>query len=241
MEYRALTVGLTDELFSSIQAMLTSRNLRLTPSLTVQDAEHMLDQQTSHLLIVDLEYLRRIGQYDWLTRIRRITYIPVIVLSDNPEQDTNPMMELGADICVYGKGSYPMIAGLAFAQLRRSTEYNQKCIPVNTENPAFRVGDIFIDPARRMVEVCGRPVCLRPREFSLLLYFMRNPNIVLTSEQICEEAWGMGGSYNRGVAQPIRLLRLAIEPNPNEPIYIETVRLVGYRFTAHRVETCDNC
>lgn len=241
MEYRALTIGLTDGLFSGIQSALTSSNLRLTPSLTVRDAGYMLNQQIIHLLIVDLEYLRSIGQDDWLTGIRRITLIPVIVLSDNPEQDTSPMVGLGADICVYGKGSCLMIADLAFAQLRRSTEYNQKYAPGNTENPSFQVGDIFIDPARRIVEVCGRSVSLRPREFSLLLYFMRNPNIVLTSEQICEEAWGMGGSYNRGVAQPIRLLRLAIEPNPNEPIYIETVRLVGYRFTAYRVETCDNC
>ena len=241
MEYRALTIGLTDELFSGIQAVLTSSNLRLTPSLTVRDAGYMLEQQMIHLLIVDLEYLRSIRQDEWLNRIRCITFIPVIILSDDPEQDTGSMVKLGADICVSGKGPCSMIADLAFAQLRRSTEYNQKYTPGNTENHSFRAGDIFIDPARRIVEVRGRSVNLRPREFSLLLYFMRNPNIVLTSEQICEEAWGMGGSYNRGVAQPVRLLRLAIEPNPTEPIYIETVRLVGYRFTAYSVETCDNC
>lgn len=102
-------------------------------------------------------------------------------------------------------------------------------------------GDFFIDPARRIVEVCGRLVNLRPREFSLLLYFMRNPHIVLTSEQICEHAWGMEGSYNQGVAHPIRLLRKAIEPDPPKPIYIETVHRVGYRFTACKVETCDMC
>ena len=55
----------------------------------------------------------------------------------------------------------------------------------------FQLGDIFIDPARQEITVCGQPVNLRHREFSLLLYFMRNPNIVLTAEQICEHAWGM--------------------------------------------------
>lgn len=238
MEYRALTVGLTDELFSGIQAVLTSSNLRLTPSLTVRDAGYMLDHQTIHLLIVDLEYLRSVGQDDWLTGIRRITFIPVIVLSDNPEQDTSPMVELGADICVYGKGSCPMIADLAFAQLRRSTEYNQKNTKGDTKNAAFRVGDIFIDPARRMVEVCGRPVSLRPREFSLLLYFMQNPNIVLTAEQICEHAWGM--DYTQSVFQSIHDLRKQIEPNIGKSCYIKTVYRVGYCFTAHFSEVCDD-
>ena len=110
MEYRALTIGLTDELFSGIQAVLTSCNLRLTPLLTVRDAGHMLAQQIIHLLIADLEYLRRIGQADWLNGVRHITRIPVIILSDKPELDTHPMVQLGADICVSGKGSYAMIA-----------------------------------------------------------------------------------------------------------------------------------
>ncbi len=238
MKYRVLTVGLTDELFSGIQAVLTSRNLRLTPSLTVRDAGHILDQQIVHLLITDLEYLRSIGQDGWLTGIRRITFIPVIVLSDNPEKDTSPMVELGADICVHAKGSCLMIANLVFAQLRRSTEYNQRCAPGNTENDAFRMGDFFIDPARHIVEVCGRPVNLRPREFALLLYFMRNQNIVLTPEQICEHAWGM--DYTQSVCQSIHDLRKQIEPNIGQSCYIKTVYRVGYQFTAHYRETCDD-
>lgn len=75
MEYRALTIGLTDELFSGIQTVLTSSNLRLTPSLTVLDAGHILDKQIIHLLIANLEYLRSIGQDDWLAEIRKITFI----------------------------------------------------------------------------------------------------------------------------------------------------------------------
>lgn len=238
MEYRALTIGLTDELFSGIQAVLTSSNLRLTPSLTVRDAGHILDQQVVHLLIADLEYLRSIGQDEWLTGIRRITFIPVIVLSDNPEQDTSSMVELGADICVYGKGSCPMIADLAFAQLRRFTEYNQKYILDDTENTAFQVGDIFIDPASRAVKVCGQPINLRPREYALLLYFMKHPNAVLTAEQICKHAWGI--EYTQPVGQSIYDLRQQIEANPNKPCYIKTVYRVGYRFIAHSSEFCDD-
>lgn len=75
----------------------------------------------------------------------------------------------------------------------------------------------------------------------MLLYFMRNPDIVLTSEQICSQAWGMEGSYDHGVAQPIRLLRQAIEPDPGNPIYIKTIYRLGYYFSSNIVETCDFC
>jgi len=241
MKYRLLTIGLPDELFSGIQSLFAPDQLRLTPSLTVRDASRLLNQEIFHLLIVDLEYLRSIGQSEWLNVVRRITFIPVIVLSDTPEQDIHTMVQLGADICVSVKQPYSVVADLAFAQLRRYTEYNHYRIPGGASSAAFRVGDIFIDPARRIVEVRGRPVNLRPREFSLLLFLMQNPNIVLTSEQICEQAWGMEGIYNRGVSQPIYLLRQAIEPDPEHPIYIQTVYRTGYRFTANNVETCDIC
>ncbi|MBD5151484.1 MAG: response regulator transcription factor [Oscillibacter sp.] len=238
MEYRVLTIGLSDEIFSGIQAALTSSNLRLTSLLTVRDAGHMLDKQMIHLLIANLEYLRSIGQDDWLAGIRRITFIPVVILSDNPEQDTSPMVQLGADICVHAKGSCHTIANLIFAQLRRSTEYNPQYTPGDAENVAFHMGDFFIDPARRTVEVCNQPVSLRPREFALLLYFMRNQNIVLTPKQICEHAWGL--DYTQSVFQSIHDLRKQIEPNIRQSCYIKTIHRVGYQFMSHHSETCDN-
>lgn len=241
MEYRALTIGLPDELFTGIQALLTIHKLELMPTLTVNDASQLLSEQIFHILIVNLEYLRSIHQIEWLAGIRRISFIPIIILSDSPEQDLHPMIEIGADICVWNDDSYSVIADLAHAQLRRYTEYNHYNSPGRADAFPFRVGDIFIDPPQRKVEVRGRVIDLRRREFSLLLYFMRNPNIVLSSAQICENAWGMSGSYNQGVSHPIRLLRQAIEPDPKQPIYIQTIHRFGYRFTPSRVETCEKC
>lgn len=151
------------------------------------------------------------------------------------------MVQLGADMCISGKWPLSMVADLAYTQLRRYTEYNHYQAPGGPEILAFQEGDIYIDPARRRVEVRGQSVSLRPREFSLLLYFMRNPDIVLTSEQICEHAWGMEGSYNQGVSGPIAILRKAIEVDKSNPPYIQTVPGVGYRFTAYSDETCDDC
>lgn len=82
---------------------------------------------------------------------------------------------------------------------------------------------------------------LRPREFDLLHLFMRNPGHVFSAEEICERAWGLEGGYNRGVSQPIYLLRKAIELNPNNPTHIQTIHGRGYYFTPNYVKTCDEC
>lgn len=183
MEYHVLTVGLSDELLSGLKALLFhyQRSLHFIESATVQEAGRLMNHRTFHLLIADLDYLRSIQQSDWLTRIRQISFAPVVILSDTPEKDVGDMVQLGADMCISGKWPLSMVADLAYAQLRRYTEYNHYQAPGGPEILAFQEGNIYIDPARRKVEVRGQSVSLRPREFSLLLYFMRNPDIVLTS------------------------------------------------------------
>lgn len=147
------------------------------------------------------------------------------------------MVQIGADMCISGNPPHTAIANHAYAQLRRYTEYNHYNDPAGAETAPFRVGDIYIDPARQEAKVCGQPVSLRHREFSLLLYFMRNPGIVLTAGQICENAWGM--EYAQPIDRAIHELRKQIETNPRQPCYIQTVHRVGYRFTAYSSETCE--
>ena len=109
-----------------------------------------------------------------LNGIRQISLLPVIVLSDIPEQDVNSVVQLGADMCVSGKHLFSMVVDHAFAQLRRYTQYNPANLATNMGDASLQIGDIFIDPLRRIVKVRDQPVNLRPREFSLLLYFVRS-------------------------------------------------------------------
>lgn len=124
MGYVALAVGITDELLLYLRNQLTSYDLCFQAVPTAQEVNRQLSKKTFHLLIADLEYLRSIGQVTWLESVRQITFAPLIVLSNNPEQDSGGMVELGADICVSGKQSQSMVADVVFAQLRRYTEYN---------------------------------------------------------------------------------------------------------------------
>lgn len=106
MKYGALAVGLTDNLLYCLQTRLASYGLQFEPVPTVQEANRKLSRNSYHLLIADLDYLRSIGQTGWLEGIRRISFIPLVILSDTPENDLGSVIQLGADICVSGKHHY---------------------------------------------------------------------------------------------------------------------------------------
>lgn len=233
MKFHVLAVGVADDLFRHLQAELAVHDLLIESVSTPQEAIRIFSQKAFHLLMIDFDYLRSIGQTGWLGRIRRSTYLPIVALSPNPEQDANGAVEFGADLCISAEQP-SVVADLAYAQLRRYVAYNHYKDPSGVEAAPFQVGDIHIDPARRTVEVRGKPVELRPREFSLLLYFMCNPNIVLTTGQICEGAWGMEDICRHSVSGSVHILRQMIEANPKSPAYIETAYRIGYRFAVKK-------
>jgi two-component system alkaline phosphatase synthesis response regulator PhoP len=77
-------------------------------------------------------------------------------------------------------------------------------------------------------------VDLTPTEFELLSLFMENPGHTYTREELLEKT--LGYSYEgtgRTLDSHISNLRNKIEPNPAEPIYIETVHRIGYRFSKY--------
>ncbi len=243
MEYNVLAIGIEIALHQCLKEELTKENAVLIQAMNIPDGIRLLSKQSFSLVVTDLRELeQRREQLELLAGLRRMSFAPILSLVDAQEKDLfADSLDCGVDVCQPYDLPPSLLSKQVKALLRRYTDYNHRDQISAPETALFQCGDIFIDPLRRTVMVLNRLVRLRPREFDLLLYFMRNPHIILTSEQICEHAWGMEGSYNTGVSQPVRILRQAIEPDPKHPIYIETVWRVGYRFTAHKVETCDMC
>ncbi|MBI4865870.1 MAG: response regulator transcription factor [Candidatus Wallbacteria bacterium] len=89
--------------------------------------------------------------------------------------------------------------------------------------------EIRLDERRASRE--GTQLDLTRIEFDLLAHLAKNPRIVLTREALLETVWGYSfEGYQRTVDTHIRRLRAKLEPNPEEPRFIHTVRGVGYRF-----------
>ena len=96
---------------------------------------------------------------------------------------------------------------------------------------SLTAGDLVLSAASHEVTLRGVPIKLRPREFALLEFFMRNPSQVFSRDVILEKVWGL--SYpgeTRTVDVHVRWLREKIEDDPSDPRHIQTVRSVGYKF-----------
>jgi DNA-binding response OmpR family regulator len=97
----------------------------------------------------------------------------------------------------------------------------------NPTQSALDVGDLLIDPARREVTVAGEEVNLRPQEFDLLLTLVEHKGIVLTREQLLENAWGYEYyGHSRTVDVHVGHLRRKLSASS---VRIETVTGVGYK------------
>ena len=105
-------------------------------------------------------------------------------------------------------------------------------VPV-AEADVVEAGGLRIDRASRRVWIQGREIDLRPREFDLLAFLAAQPGRVYSRDQLLQEVWGF--DYNgdtRTVDVHVRWLRLKIEDDPSSPVRLQTVRGVGYRFSA---------
>jgi DNA-binding response OmpR family regulator len=102
--------------------------------------------------------------------------------------------------------------------------------PVDPNQKPVHVGDIVLDDATHTVTVRGQLVTLTPTEFNLLGLLLRAPGQVFTREQLADRLAEVGYSgLERTLNVHIRNLRTKIEPDPDDPQYIETVFGVGYR------------
>ena len=238
MKNKAISICIIPKLNKLLEDALFHVQTSLTSCDTAEDAQRALSTGDYCLIVLDASALTTERAKASVERMRLTTSAPILILA--PSKTASLLLKAGADVCVPDHVPSNSIVSHAMALLRRYTQYGQQN-EIQQNKRAIQKGDFYIDPLRHIVQVRGHHVDLRPREFSLLLYFMRNPGIVLTSEQICTYAWGMEDSYNRGASGPIAILRKAIEPDTTHPKYIETVSRIGYRFTAYRSETCDDC
>lgn len=235
MKYAALMIGIAYDLFNMLNFALLREGIVSDYALTISDGIRVLTRKNFHLIVIDTESIKKENRVSLLYSLRQTKFAPIFVLNGSDEvEETIEILEVGIDMCLPANMPESIIEGHAVSLVRRYTTYNHYEQSGAPDVAPFAVGNIYIDPLRHYVLVAGKPVALRPREFALLLYFMRNPQIVLSADQICESAWGIEGSYGHGVGQPIGELRKQIEPDPKHPIYIETVYGVGYRFMESR-------
>lgn len=152
---------------------------------------------------------------------------PIIMLTARREErDRIAGLEMGADDYVVKPFSPQELVSRVRAVLRRT----QASGPGGSAAP-LTYGDLHIDPQSRLVGVRGQEVALTAKEFDLLWTMARHPRQVFSRDQLLDLVWGLTEYIDPStVTVHVRRLREKIEADPSEPLYIQTVWGIGYKF-----------
>src|SRR5947209_595188 len=182
--------------------------------------------QQPDLVLLDI-MLPELDGFEVCRAVRTTSAVPIIMLTARDDEVDRVLgLELGADDYVVK----PFSLRELLARIRSNLRRVELSSGVEAQQP-LSIGGLQVDPASRIVQGNGRELHLLPREFDLLLQLMLNRGIVLSRNQLLEKVWGpdyFGDA--RTVDVHVRRLRMKIEPNPADPVYIRTIYGVGYTF-----------
>ncbi len=210
------------KLVGILEYLLETEGYEVASSLRGDTALAVIEAQKPDLVLLDI-MLPGMDGFDLCTAIRRLTTVPVIVLTARKEQeDVIRGLELGADDYL----TKPFNNKELTLRIRRVLGRTH----LEDTSEQIEHGGLAIHVSTREVTVEGRQIALTPTEFSLLLCLMRNRGRVLSWESLLREVW-RSDDWDGGkelVKVNIRRLRKKLEPDPTEPKYVLTSWGVGY-------------
>lgn len=178
------------------------------------------------LLILDV-MLPKLDGFSVCRILRRETNIPIMMLTARQDEvDRIAGLELGADDYVIKPFSLGELLARVRAILRRTDRQ-----PTGVERELLTAANLKVDTGSRRVFRDNNEITLAQKEFDLLVCLMRNRGMALSRDLLLERVWGYDfPGDSRTVDVHVRWLREKVEVDPSNPIYIQTVRGIGYRF-----------
>lgn len=195
--------------------------------LTADDGEKGLDAALSarpDVIILDI-MLPKINGYEICRLLRQegLDMHIIMLTAKGEESDVVLGLNIGADDYVTKPFSINELLARVSAFLRRTGNKD--------EGEEVKFGDYRIDLAARRLFREDEEIELSPKEFNLLVYFVGKQGRALTRDDILNAVWGYDCIVtSRSVDRFVTTLRNKIEPDPANPVFIHTVRQVGYRF-----------
>ncbi len=218
-----------------VRKYLELEGFTVVEASTSPAAMAILNTQSVDLIILDIMLPGGLDGFSITRSLRNQTDYATLSLNGNTpiilltartaETDRIAGFEVGADDYVVKPFSPRELVARVKAVLRRSASTT-----VVSEAP-ITFADLHLDPRSRDVRFKGRSVPLTAKEFDLLWFFARHPRQVFTRTQLLDHVWGYEFYGDEStVTVHVRRLREKIEPNPANPIYVQTVWGVGYKF-----------
>lgn len=224
MSKRILVVDDKANVRRLLQEYLTEQGYAVTTAENGKVALFAARRETPDLILLDI-MMPEMDGHTFLQQYRQEAQTPIIFLTAKLEETDKVIgLELGADDYITKPFGMRELLARVRAVLRRT---NEGAAPAEV----LRVANIVLDKGSRQVTVGEQPVKLTPSEFDLLAALMRSPGRVFARQDLLEHLPGeVFEGAERSIDVHIRHLRKKIEPDPQNPRYVETVFGVGYRF-----------
>ena len=209
----------------ALSYVLTKEGYEVVVADTGDGAIATFDKVGADLVLLDL-MLPGLSGTEVCRQLRARSNVPIIMLTaKDTEVDKVVGLELGADDYVTKPYSKAELIARIKAVLRRQSDLPESIDPVLVAGP------VRIDVERHQVNVNNESISLPLKEFELLEFLVRNSGRVLTRAQLIDRVWGsdyFGDTKTLDVH--VKRLRAKIEKDPANPVFIQTIRGLGYKF-----------
>ncbi|ETP71678.1 response regulator (CheY receiver domain and winged-helix DNA-binding domain-containing protein) [Lachnospiraceae bacterium JC7] len=211
----------------AVRVALKREGMRVTEAADGKDAIELLDNQKFSLVILDV-MMQEIGGYEVLQHMReRNDMTPVLMLSGKTDEADQVMgLDYGADSYLTKPFHTALLIQNIKALIRRTQVY------ANAGSDQVKSGRFSVDTLKMECQKDGERLDFTGRETMLFRYFMEHPGEVFTKEQLYRQVWDDSGAVvdENTVTVYVKRIRSKIEEDPKNPVYLKTVRGVGYRF-----------
>lgn len=226
MEKRILIVDDEAHIRELIKFNLEKNGFRTLQAADGKEALELAKERKVDLIILDL-MIPIMDGFEVCKEVRKDSTIgntPIIMLTAKSEEiDKILGLELGADDYMTKPFSVRELVARVKAQLRRNS--------TRTEENLFKFGDISVNLQTREVKKSDERIELTLKEFEILKLLIENKGNILTREMLLDKIWGYEYiGETRTVDVHIRHLRQKIENDDKNPMFIQTIRGVGYKF-----------
>jgi two-component system, OmpR family, response regulator len=235
-DYKILVVEDDETLNGILKYNLKKEGYNVITAFDGLQAVQTARREKPDLIILDL-MLPELDGLEVCRILRKDMIVPVLMLTAKTEEiDKILGLEIGADDYITKPFSMRELLARVRAVLRRNEMVRREITKREVhESEKIQAGDIEIDLSRHIVQNKGIPIELNPKEFDLLVFLVRNRGQVFNRETLLAKVWGYDyAGDTRTVDVHIRWLRQKIEANSELPLYLVTVRGVGYKFEVEK-------
>ena len=216
-------------LIEGLEFSLHKNGFRVDVARTVQEAVSKFLKLRYDLLLLDLTLPDGSG-FEICKKARQTSSVPIIFLTASDEEVNIVMgLDLGGDDYITKPFKLNELISRINALLRRAGLSNSPNVELKCNGITIKLDENRVLKEDQAIE-------LTVAEYRLLCLFMQNPNIVLTRTHILNKLWDQSGSFvdDNTLSVYVRRLRSKIEENPESPLFLLTMRGLGYKWNVVR-------